>query len=96
MDGYTFIITPTIRDFIRKLLPGAYPANNIFVAYDTKSDFQLYYGKLENYISPALLGIESFYNSFIKHYKTSDQNLLKTIPSMPLCRPYKTSAGNPC
>ncbi|HEY9003281.1 MAG TPA: hypothetical protein VIM89_18135 [Mucilaginibacter sp.] len=58
MDGYTFSITPSIREFIRKLFPGAHPANNIFVAYDTKSNFELYYGKLESYISPALLGID--------------------------------------
>ena len=58
MDGYTFSITPSIREFIRKLFPGAHPANNIFVAYDTKSNFELYYGKLESYIPPALLGID--------------------------------------
>lgn len=57
LDGYSFSITPTIRDLIKKLFPNAYPANNIFVGYDTKSDFESYVGRLETYIYPALLGI---------------------------------------
>jgi len=64
MDGYSFSITPTIRDFIKKLFPNAHPANNIFVAYDTKSDFEIYAGRLENYIYPALLGVDN--NSDLK------------------------------
>lgn len=59
LDGYSFSIAPSIREFIKKLLPNAHPANNIFVAYDTKSDFGLYYVRLEHYIFPALLGIDS-------------------------------------
>jgi len=59
LDGYSFSIAPSVREFIKKLFPNAHPANNIFVAYDTKSDFDLYYGKLENYIFPALLGIDN-------------------------------------
>lgn len=59
MDGYSFSITPTIRDFIKKLFPNAHPANNIFVGYDTKSDFELYVGRLESYIYPALLGVDN-------------------------------------
>ena len=58
VDGYSFSIAPSIREFIKKLFPNAHPANNIFVSYDTKSDFDLYYGKLENSIYPALLGID--------------------------------------
>jgi hypothetical protein len=58
MDGYTFSITPSIRQLIKSWFPNAHPANNIFVSYDTKSDFELYYGKLESYIYPALLGVE--------------------------------------
>lgn len=58
MDGYTFSLTPNIREFIKKLLPDSHPANNIFVAYDTKSDFDSYYHTLGNYIFPALLGID--------------------------------------
>lgn len=57
LDGYSFSIAPSTRDFIKKLYPNAHPANNIFVAYDTRSNFDLYYGKLENNIFPALLGI---------------------------------------
>lgn len=58
MDGYTFSIPPSIRQLIKSLFPNSHPANNIFVAYDTKSDFELYYGQLERFIYPALLGIE--------------------------------------
>jgi len=59
MDGYSFSITPTIRDFIKKRFPNSHPANNIFVGYDTKSDFEVYVGRLENSIYPALLGVDS-------------------------------------
>lgn len=59
MDGYAFSITPTVRDLIKKLFPNAHPANNIFVGYDTKSDFEVYVGQLENYIYPALLGVDN-------------------------------------
>ena len=59
MDGYTFSISPPIRDFIRKLFPNARPANNIFVGYDTKSDFEVYAGRLESHIYPALLGVDN-------------------------------------
>src|SRR5437763_10248650 len=59
MDGYSFSISPSIRDFIKRLFPNAHPANNIFVGYDTKSDFEIYVGTLEHYIYPALLGVES-------------------------------------
>jgi hypothetical protein len=59
MDGYSFSITSSIRDFIKKLFPNAHPANNIFVGYDTKSDFEVYVGKLESHIYPALLGMDN-------------------------------------
>lgn len=58
IDGYTFSIAPSTRQLIRSLFANSHPANNIFVAYDTKSDFEVYYGRLENYIYPALLGID--------------------------------------
>lgn len=29
MDGYTFSITPSIRQHIKRLFPNAHPANNI-------------------------------------------------------------------
>lgn len=57
MDGYSFTITPSIRDFIKKLLPNAQPANSIFVGYDIKSGFDTYVAKLESHIYPALLGV---------------------------------------
>jgi hypothetical protein len=59
MDGYTFSIAPSLRQLIKSWFPNAHPANNIFVAYDTKSDFEVYYGRLESYIYPALLGVDN-------------------------------------
>lgn len=59
IDGYTFSIGPSLRQLIKSWFPNAHPANNIFVSYDTKSDFEVYYNKLENYIYPALLGVEN-------------------------------------
>lgn len=59
MDGYTFSLLPSMRERIKKEFPNSNPANNIFIAYDTKSDFELYVGTLENYIYPALLGIDN-------------------------------------
>jgi len=58
MDGYTFSILPNVRKLIKSWFPNAHPANNIFVGYDTNSDFDPYYRKLESYIYPALLGID--------------------------------------
>jgi hypothetical protein len=58
MDGLTFSITPSLRAFIKKLFPNSHPANRIFVAYDTKSDFEDQYKRLETYIYPALLGLD--------------------------------------
>lgn len=58
MDGFTFSIAPSIREFIKNLFPNSHPANRIFVAYDTKSDFASYYGQLETHIFPALLGVD--------------------------------------
>ena len=57
MDGYSFSISPTTREYIKHLFPDAQPATNIFVGYDTKSDFETYVSKLENNIYPALLGV---------------------------------------
>lgn len=59
MDGYTFSIAPSIRELIKSWFPNSHPANNIFVSYDTTSDFVGYYSKLETYIYPALLGVEN-------------------------------------
>ncbi len=33
MDGYTFSIGPTMREFVRSLVPNAHPASRIFVGY---------------------------------------------------------------
>ncbi len=85
MDGYSFSITPSIREIIKNLIPNAHPANNIFVGYDIKSDFENYYSKLENYIFPALLGIDD--NSDLKKIDeiqfvdTQTGNLLHKVKS---------------
>ena len=59
LDGYNFSIAPPIRELIRRLFPNAKPANNIFVGYDIKSDFESGYSKIEAFIYPALLGVDS-------------------------------------
>jgi hypothetical protein len=59
IDGYTFSIAPSLRQLIKSWFPDSHPANNIFVSYDTKSDFEVYRGKLESYIYPALLGMDN-------------------------------------
>lgn len=59
LDGFNFSIAPSIRELIRSLFPNARPANNIFVEYDIKSDFENSYNKIESFIYPALLGIEN-------------------------------------
>ena len=40
-------------------IPEVDVGDDIFVAYGTKSDFELYYDKLESYIYPALLGVNN-------------------------------------
>ncbi len=60
MDGYTFSILPSVREYVKQLSPDAHPASTIFVAYDAKSDFEFNNGKLEKFILPALLGLQSF------------------------------------
>jgi len=59
MDGYTFSISPTVRQLIRNRFPNSFPANLIFVGYDTLSNFDVHYDRLENHIYPALLGIDN-------------------------------------
>lgn len=57
LDGYSFSLSPTVRERVKNIFPNAHPANNIFVGYDVKSDFEHYFAQLENYIFPALLGV---------------------------------------
>jgi len=42
MDGYTFSIAPSVIQLIKSWFPDSHPVNNIFVAYETNSDFELY------------------------------------------------------
>lgn len=87
LDGYSFSITPSIRNYIKENFPNAHPANNIFVGYDTKSDFEIYVGKLESQIYPALLGFENetdLYQLSEVHFIDSNTGniLLKLTPSV--------------
>lgn len=59
IDGFSFSITPSVRKQIKTLFPTANPANNIFVGYDTKSNFDIYIGRLESHIYPALFGVDN-------------------------------------
>lgn len=59
LDGFNFSLAPSVRELIRSWFPNARPANNIFVGYDIKSDFENNYSKIERFIYPALLGIEN-------------------------------------
>jgi len=59
MDGLTFSILPSTQKSIKDLIPTAKPVDRIFVAYDTKDDFGSYYGSLEKWIIPALLGVST-------------------------------------
>mgnify|MGYP000882195394 CR=1 FL=1 len=57
--GYNFVILPSIQEMIKKLIPNAHPANNIFVGYDWQSDFETNLLNVESYIYPALLGVRN-------------------------------------
>lgn len=83
MDGYTFSILPSMRQLIKSMFPNSHPAEVIFVAYDTKSDFNLYYGELEKVIYPVILGIsdQSTLNekvNEIQFFDTQTGNILHT------------------
>ena len=85
MDGYTFSIGPTMRELVKSLFPNAHPASRIFVGYDIKSDFSIFLNKLENYIYPALLGIDNDNDldnlGEIQFVDTQTGNILYTIAS---------------
>ena len=45
MDGYSFIVTLFIRDFIKKLFPNAHTAKKKSLELIQKSGFKIYAGK---------------------------------------------------
>jgi len=57
LDGYNFCMLPSDRTVVKNMFPDSYPATNIFVSYDTTSNFDKNYSNLEFSIYPALLGI---------------------------------------
>jgi hypothetical protein len=59
LDGYTFSLTPSMRNIVKRMFPDANPANNIFVAYETQSDVKSFGVRLKNLILPGLLGTEN-------------------------------------
>jgi len=59
MDGFTFSIGVAARQEVKKEFPNAYPANLIYINYDTNSGFEKWYGNIEINIFSALLGINN-------------------------------------
>jgi len=56
-ESVTFTILPSAREALKKMIPNAHPAININIKYDSKNNFADFYGDLEYYIYPALLGV---------------------------------------
>jgi hypothetical protein len=59
MQGYSFLVLPSEREFIKSLSPNFRPATILGIEYDMNSDFEIYYDKLESNIYTSLLGIDS-------------------------------------
>ena len=59
LDGVVFSLPIATRMEIKKQFPEALPVARIFVAYDTKSGFESYHGKIERQIFPALIGLDT-------------------------------------
>ncbi|MFN8395107.1 MAG: hypothetical protein U0176_10700 [Bacteroidia bacterium] len=83
VNGYNFVLLPSIRELIKRLVPNAQPANNIFVGYDLKTPFDQNLSKVEAYIYPALLGVENREDlksiGTINFIDTQTQSLLHSI-----------------
>ena len=58
MEGFIFVILPSMRSFIKSLNPNFRPARKISISYDPKSNFEEYNGKIVNWIYPVLLGVD--------------------------------------
>jgi hypothetical protein len=59
LDGVVFSLPVAARLMIKQQFPDAHPVSRIFVAYDTKSDFESHLEKLEKHIFPALIGLDA-------------------------------------
>lgn len=57
LDGYNFSLPQQSVEVILSKNPNAQPIRNIFVSYDVKESFNSLYGKLKEYILPALTGL---------------------------------------
>jgi len=58
MDGFTFSILPSVRDFIKNLFPESHPAARVYIGYDMTSGFDVLQSGIEKQIYPTLLGVE--------------------------------------
>ena len=58
MDGFTFSILPSVREFIKNLFPGSHPASRVFIGFETTSSFDVLQSGIEKQIYPTLLGVD--------------------------------------
>jgi len=58
MDGFTFSLLPSVRDYIKNLFPESHPAARVHIGYDTASGFDLLQSGIERQIYPTLLGVD--------------------------------------
>ena len=58
MDGFTFSILPSVRDYIKKIFPNSHPASRVHIGYELKSGFDILESGLEKQIYPTLLGVD--------------------------------------
>ncbi len=83
LNGYTFSILPSDQLRVTTLLPNAFPASRIFVAYPIQSDFMPYFNRVETHVLPALLGLENKDDLFklgeIQLWDTTHEKLLHQI-----------------
>lgn len=85
IDGYVFATTLQTRQMLKRLVPESYPANRIFVNYDTQSDFSKHYHRLENFIMFALLGLDNLeampVGTRIDFIDNQNEKVLHSIPT---------------
>lgn len=58
MDGVTFSLTPSSRKALKNQYPDAKEVGGLFVKYGVKEDFESFYGNIEKYVLPILLGLD--------------------------------------
>ena len=58
LDGFNFALMLSTRREITKKYPTANPIGLIYIATDTKEDFEEIYGRIENHLLPLLTGLD--------------------------------------